>query len=228
MKREQKKKFNISRAFTGGGILSFLSILSLVCVGYSSWVINNYDSASAAIEVNAAEVKDPSDYIDEVSGKNNSLTKYNSYGFLNDNEFVYVCHARVYWAFDVKSFRADYSTLSVSKISFTLDLSYDESNDSSSYTFISYFSSASIYSLSSNSVPTSYKFTSISSGITSSSTSISFAFDKTYSDLTNDYFYIFVDYYFDASSKSNFDTMYSNELSVSSFLKSSVNVEITL
>lgn len=166
-----------------------------------------------------------------MSGKNNSLTKYNLYGFLYDNEFVYSCNARVYWAFDVKSFRADYSTLSVSKINFTLDLSYDESKDSSSYTFISHFYEASIYSASLDSVPTSYEFTSISLDMmTTSSTSISFAVEKTYSELTNNYFYIFVDYYFNAESKSKFDTMYSKELSgsVSSFLKSSMNAEIIL
>lgn len=228
LKKSPKKNF-LFQSFGLGTIL--LTAFSMFSSGFSSWVINNYDSsASATIEVNGAEVKDLSDYIGEVSGKNNSLTKYNSYGFLYDNEFVYSCNARVYWAFDVKSFSADYSTLSVSKINFTLDLSYDESKDSSSYTFISHFSGASIYSASLDSVPTSYKFTPISLDMMTPSTSISFAVEKTYSELTNNYFYIFVDYYFNAESKSEFDKMYSNELSgsVSSFLKSSMNAEIIL
>lgn len=129
MKKERKKKkITIKNKVTwGGGILSCLSLLSLVCIGYSSWVISKESSTNTNIVIGVAGVTDTkSSYFTKVEVTNNLQYSYSSTnssqngliydGIIGDNGTI-----SIKLTFDLKSFNDDFS---YNYIDFTVTLGY--------------------------------------------------------------------------------------------------------
>lgn len=125
-----KSRKSLAKRLTGGGILSTLSILSLVCVGYSSWVISGNSSGSAEIKVDVAGIEEtPTSLFRLDSSKCTNLQYYlssdqTSGGLVNDGIIGSTGSITFYLTFNMSTFRSKFSW---SSINFKFTLGYSSS-----------------------------------------------------------------------------------------------------
>jgi len=219
MKEVNKNKhhhFHLRNLTSQGGALLSLAALSILGVGFSSWVIyqTNNSINVDGLEIAAADVRyenyQTSSFLHLNITKGNKgidPLAYNSKGFVDD-EMVSSKegHLTFYLVFEVSKYNnREYNPSPYSTVNFSFNLSYKEDNDS--YTLLDkYLSSCTCSHFASNTSTSAYQEDIYSSNVNNILTSDNL-------DVSNDtssIYYLTLDYLFDVGE--DFEAVKSNEL----------------